>query len=316
MKLEPCLPPWWAPEGHSQTVLGHLLPSPRLTQTGRRVELPLADHDKLILFVHEGGSPVVVYLFHGLAGSTDSNYMHRSALLALRAGHSVVMVNHRGCGAGVGLARGPYHCGRAEDLSAAIEWGREHFARKRHLAVGFSMSGNALLLLLAGVRGSHKPDAAITLNAPIEIERTALSLRRGFNRIYDAKFYWQCRRDVLLNRVGDGLEKKLPRLIALHDFDNLFTAPAGGFRNREDYYHSCSTRDLLSQVDVPTISFTTQNDPFVPWESYAGARFSASLELHVEEHGGHMGYLSRDKTPLGTRRWQDYALGEAIQILA
>lgn len=315
MNLEPCLAPWWAPEGHSQTILGHLLPSPRLTQDGRRVELPLEGGDKLILFIYEGTTSVVVYLFHGLAGSSDSSYMHRSALLALRAGHTVILVNHRGCGAGTGLARGPYHCGRAEDLSAAIQYGREHFPRKRHLAVGFSMSGNALLLLLAGKRAALKPDAAISVNAPIHIERTARSLRRGWNRIYDAKFYWQCRRDVLLNRPDEGYEKSLPRLMPLHDFDNLFTAPAGGFRNREDYYASCSARDLLHLIDVPTIVFMTRDDPFVPWESYDGAALSSQVKLHVEAQGGHMGYLSRSKTPLGTKRWQDYAVTEAIKAL-
>ena len=167
--LEPCIPPSWARGGHAQTLLGHFLPDRLLTHKGERVELACSDGDRLVAFVTEGISDTVVYLFHGLAGSTDSGYIHRTARVALRQGHTVMMMNHRGCGEGVGLARYPHHSGRAEDLSSAIEFGRGRFKNRRHLAIGFSLSGNALLLLLTGNRGIVKPDLAISVNAPILI---------------------------------------------------------------------------------------------------------------------------------------------------
>ncbi len=124
LKLEACEKPKWAPTGHAQTILGHLLPSPKLTHKGRRIEIPLPDGDRLIGFIQEGTSKTIVYIFHGLAGSTDSTYMHRTAILAQKQNHTVFIVNHRGCGEGAGLAKNPYHSGRAEDLSAAITAGR------------------------------------------------------------------------------------------------------------------------------------------------------------------------------------------------
>lgn len=313
MKLEPCLPPAWAPSGHAQTILGHLLPSPRLRSKGRRIEIPVSDGDRLVGFVQEGTSNTVVYIFHGLAGSTDSTYIHRTSILASRLGHTVVLINHRGCGEGIGYASRPYHSGRGEDLAASIAYGRSLFPRHRHVAIGFSMSGNALLLLLSGKRGDTQPDAAISVNAPIHLENAARLLKQGFNRIYDIKFYLQCRRDALQSDLSYRL--KIPWLSSLHNFDNFYTAPAAGFADREDYYNSCSTHTLLSEIQTPTIILTSEDDPFVPFANYAGAPLSRHVLMHAEPIGGHMGYLTRERTPLGTNRWQDYALDVALRTV-
>ncbi|MGE0527870.1 MAG: YheT family hydrolase [Bdellovibrionales bacterium] len=313
MKLEPCDPPVWASTGHAQTILGYLLPSPRLRSKGRRVEIPLEDGDRLVGFVEPGESKTVTYIFHGLAGSTDSSYVHRTSILAQRMGHTVFITNHRGCGEGLGYAKAPYHSGRAEDLAAVIEYGRRLFPGHRHLAIGFSLSGNALLLLQAGRRGQTKPDAAVSVNAPIHLARTAVLLRQGLNRIYDAKFYRQCRRDILRGCAKEDWHGRIPWWATLHDFDNFYTAPAGGFANREDYYLSCSTHNVLGDIATPTVVLTAADDPFVPVQSFYEAQVSEHVLMHIEPFGGHMGYLSRQKTPFGTRRWQDYALSVILR---
>ncbi len=315
LTLTPCIPPQWAPSGHMQTVMGHILPSPRLKQKGKTYEIPLPDGDRLIGFLLLGTSSTVVYLFHGLAGSTDSTYIHRSAKVAQELGHTVFMINHRGCGEGRGLAKAPYHSGRGEDLSEVIAFGKKLFPNHKHLAVGFSLSGNALLLLLTRRRGKTKPDLAIAVNAPIDLHAASLALKTGFNRVYDLKFYLQCRSDVLAGLAEDSIKRSIPKIGTLFTLDQVYTAPAGGFRNREDYYSSCSTAALLSDITTPTVILTTMDDPFVSGETYAAARISPTTRLHIEKFGGHMGYISRAKTPLGTFRWLDYALHQSIQAL-
>jgi uncharacterized protein len=315
LDLEPCLPPLWAPTGHAQTILGHLLPSPKLKNLGQRVEIDLPGGDQLIGFLTKGESTTLVYIFHGLAGSTDATYMHRTAQLALNLGHSVFMVNHRGCGAGVRLAKEPYHSGRAEDLSAVIAVGRKMFPRHRHLAIGFSLSANALLLLLSGRRGQTLPDCGIAVNAPIDLQNSADLLKVGLNKIYDIKFYIECRHGVLHGRSKDATPYSLPWLRTLHEFDNLYTAPAGGFKNREDYYTSCSTKDLLNDIKTPVFVLTAADDPFVGVEAYRKAALSPQVSLHIEKFGGHMGYLSKKITPLGGHRWQDYAVEKMVRAL-
>ena len=312
IELESCHKPFYAPNGHSQTLLGFLFPSQKLTEWGRKVELKLADGDCLVGRFIEGVKPSIIYLFHGLSGSISSNYMQRTALLAIAQGHSVFLVNHRGCGEGQGLARLPYHSGRAEDLSAAISYGKKLFPTYKHLAIGFSLSGNALLLLLTGRRGDVKPDYAITVNAAIHLEQSAHQLKVGLNKIYDREFVKVCTQDV--RRVhGDAYH--FPKGMDLYEFDRLYTAPVGGFKSREDYYASCSTYSCLHEIQTPLVILSAKDDPFVLSEYYEKARLSSSTFLHLEEFGGHLGYLTSKNTVFGTKRWLDYALDKMIQEL-
>ncbi len=266
--------------------------------------------------IHPGQSDWVVYLFHGLSGTSDSDYIHRTTRVARELGHTVIRANHRGCGEGAGLARLPYHSGRAEDLSAVIDLGRASFPRHRHLALGFSLSGNALLLLLSGRKGTTLPDAAVSVNAPIHLERAARLLKLGLNRIYDLRFVRECSRDIPLRDPEGARKYRIPWGASLHDFDSIYTAPAAGFRSREHYYESCSTYRVLEEIRVPTLLLTSEDDPFVDVRDYLEAKLSPAIRLHVEKFGGHMGYLTARRTPLGTRRWLDYALREAMSAFA
>lgn len=311
-KLQPCSKPFYAPSGHAQTLLGFLIPSQKLGILGRRIDIELGDGDCLVGRLIEGHSKTVVYLFHGLSGSIFSNYMGRTAILALNLGHSVMLVNHRGCGEGQGLARLPYHSGRAEDLSTVIAKGRELFPCHKHLAIGFSLSGNTLLLLLSGRRGKVLPDYAISVNAPICLEQSALKLQEGFNWLYDKEFVRVCRKEVM--RIH-GNKFDFPRQMNLYEFDRLYTAPASGFNSREEYYQTCSTFQFIHEIKTPTFLLSAKDDPLVDCHSYDQVKLSSSVFLHLEEIGGHLGYLSGHKTPLGTNRWLDYALSEMIKAL-
>jgi uncharacterized protein len=270
------------------------------------MEILLPDGDRLVGLLFRGTKPTVVVGFHGLSGCSDSRYMRRLAALCQRLGFSCFLVNHRGCGPGRGLAKGPYHSGRAEDLSEALSYLKKKLPGHRRVAVGFSLSGNALLLLLSGVRGTERPDAAIAVNAPIRLDRAAEDLRRGWNRVYDTHFVRLCRRSIEERRRAGliGTEYVVPRRVSLMEFDDHYTAPAGGFLDRHDYYAQCSTAHRLDRIETPTVLVTSEDDPFVGYRDYVSARLSPSVRLHLEKHGGHMGYLSS-----GPRlHWLDLAL--------
>ena len=318
LDLEPCEAPLWAHGGHAQTILGSLWPSPAFTEGSQPVRVPLPDGDELRgRLVDSGTSEIVILLFHGLGGHSDADYMARTARVARSQGHSVYLMNHRGCGIGEGFARRPYHSGRGEDLAEAVREARTRFPGRRVIAIGFSLSGSALLNLVTGRRGDCLPDAAIAVNAPIDLQTAAERLKRGFNRLYDVRFVNRLRRS-LESMHRQGLLKdpvKVGRWMTLHDFDNLYTAPASGFRDREDYYGTCSVRPHLASIRIPTLLLTSSDDPIVPIETYQGLHLSPTTLLHVEPIGGHMGYLTRTKTPLGTHRWLDYALDVGLKRL-
>ncbi len=316
-KLIPCKPAAWARSGHAQTLLGHFLPSPILNTNDERIELLVSGGDTIVAHFIPGTSNTIVYAFHGLGGSSHRSYMQRTALIAQSFGHSVFLFNHRGCGTGSGLAREPYHSGRAEDLSALIEYGRKRFPSHIHVAIGYSLSANALLLLAAGQRGSFLPDAAIAVNAPIDLHKAGVLLKTGFNLVYDQSFMRDMRREISsrLHQKPELNKLRVPAFSNMMDFDELYTAPHGGFKNRDHYYSTCSAKQYLQQIKIPTVLLTAKSDPFVDYRDYQDAKLSPHVHRHIEDHGGHMGYLSNRNTPLGTKRWLDYALHSYLTSL-
>lgn len=276
-----------------------------------RVVLP--DGDALAGRAFEGSTEVLVLIFHGLGGDAAAHYVQRATELSQQKGHAVWTLNHRGCGEGRGLAKGPYHSGRGDDLGAVFAEARKRHPGKQLLAIGFSLSGNALLFNL-GQHAWAEPDLAIAVNPPINLERSAILIKTGLNRFYDLRFVTRACRAVRERQV-DGLIPD-PYLthwsMTLHDFDNAYTAPAGGFRDREDYYATCSAGPFLAHIDKPTVILMAKDDPFIPWQDHLDARKSSSVHLHLEDVGGHMGYLSRE---LVGNRWLDLALGHYMDRL-
>lgn len=250
-------------------------------------------------------------LFHGLGGPSEAAYMQRTAIHARRQGHHVFINNHRGCGMGAGLASEPYHSGRADDLSKVIAYGREMLPYHKHIAIGFSLSANALLLLAAGVRAEVRPDVAIAVNGPINLERASILLTQGLNRIYDKRFTSELELYLIRNRPQD--VGNFSKVRTLRDFDDLYTAPLGGFKNKEDYYQTCSAKQYLNRINIPTVIMTAEDDPFVSFVDYQEASYSDYCVTHFEKHGGHMGYLARKG--LGCYRWLDDALNSYIKEL-
>lgn len=318
------IPPVWARGGHAQTLFGHFLPSGGIDLSqhpeARRIELEFEDGDRLVGFFHPGRDAArpVVMLFHGLSGDTGVDYMRRAAQAALEGGFGVLAMNHRGCGAGVGLARLPYHSGCAPDLARVFAWGRRELAGRRLLAVGFSLSGNALLLLLAR-GGEALPDAAIAVNPPVDLEYTSHAMNAGLSRLYELRFIARLRRQiesrVLAGHLPEG-RYQVSSLASLHLFDETYTAPAGGFENALDYYKSCSAGPLMKDIRTPTVVISSRDDPLVEVEVLERVEVSRAVHVHLEDHGGHLGYVSTEHKSARTGRWIDRALLHYLEALA
>lgn len=314
-----CTPPVFARGGHAQTVIANVLPcaAPRIAHGRRgyeRVEIALDDGDRLAALARRGTSGAVVHVWHGLSGDANADYVRRVVRVAESRGHGVWAVNHRGQGAGRGLARGTYHSGRSEDLAAVLRVAREREPDRLHLLVGFSMSGNAGLLLAAQAE-RVPPDGLVAINPPVDLAACSERISRGFSRVYERRFVRRLRGELLRRQRAGLLD--VPVLVepgmTLRDLDDLHTAPAGGFRDADDYYARCSALPHLAHLRVPTAILTARDDPFVPADVYAGIDLPPHVRLHVEDSGGHVGYLAR--AGLGYRRWLDGALGHYLDEL-
>ncbi|MFT7485626.1 MAG: putative alpha/beta-fold hydrolase [Candidatus Paceibacteria bacterium] len=327
-----CTPPFWARGGHSQTILAHIIPTAArgldaADPNVRSLDIALGDGDQLRAYYAPGTSGTLVAAFHGLSGNSTSDYMRLAMASARRAGHSLLAVNHRGCGTGRGLARGLYHSGRGDDLGAVFAFARRELNEPRILAVGYSLSGNALLHLLSDESAKERwPAGALAINPPIDLHSCSEHISSGLSRIYDLRFVRRCL-GILREREEDGLLPAgyvIPRPRTLREFDDLVTAPLSGFLNADDYYARCSTAGRLARIERPTVIVHSQDDPFVTAQTFLQADLSPMIHLHLEQHGGHVGYLTKRAPQQGlgiknAEKWLggalDHYLGELMKAL-
>jgi hypothetical protein len=310
-------PPWWLRSGHAQTLAAAFVPwrLPRYRAVSRHVELDDGD----IVVVHDDCPPdwrpghTAALLMHGLGGCHRSPLLVRLTERLAARGVRVFRLDLRACGAGVGLARRPYHAGRSEDLASVVDailhWcgaaSGSSFGIHRHAAsplvvVGVSLSGNILLKYL-GEAPDRVPTAlvrAMAVNPPIDLTRSIATLSGPINRWYDRHFVASLVRqleDHFRRRPDAPRPAPRHRPRRLHDFDDWFTAPLGGFPDARTYYERCSAAQFMSHIRVPTLVLTARDDPLVPVDMFESdcARWPDNVHLEVAGGGGHVGYIAR-----------------------
>ncbi len=314
-QLEVFSPAWWARGAQMQTVLGHYTNHPRKPAKEHAVSIDLGDGDQLIAIENRpddvSNIEGVVLLMHGLGGDADAKYMLSSAHRFVENNWVTFRLNHRGAGAGAGLATRLYNSGLSNDISKALKVVAESYPRLPIIAIGYSMSGNALLKYL----GEQQEAAieciagAIAVNPPIDLGLCVAELESARNWVYHLRFTGLLRDQHLANssllRV-DSLPKK-SRARSIRQFDEQVTVPAWGYKNPDDYYRKASAIHYIDSIAAPTLVITCDDDPFVSVEQFHKIAWPASVALHITQGGGHMGYLCDQQTHLGDRRWLDYA---------
>ena len=296
--------------GHTQTILGHILPSKTKKYDFVEHVLDLPDGDSLFLQYVDRKSKTTVSIFHGLAGNSESDYMRRTADVASAKGWNIILVNHRGAHPKANAVK-TYHSGRGDDASAVLSWAKKRFVGSRQIAVGFSMSGSILLNLITGKIGTEMPDFAVVVNAPLDLHDAALKLSKGLSKIYDIRFYYLLK-ELIEKR---GLKFELPPIGRTYDVDDAYTSKINGFENAVDYYNKCSTYKHLDKINVKTFILSSEDDPFISHLNYQSAAWNENTHVTLIKHGGHMGYINKTKDEKYGRRWLDHYLDTVFNFI-
>lgn len=262
---------------------------------------------------------LTVVLVHGLGGSADAPYVIGAARLAHLAGANVVRLNQRNCGGTEGLTPTLYHSGMSGDLAAVVRELVTHDGLQRVLVAGFSMGGN-LALKMAGEMGGDAPAALLgvcAVSPALDLAETVRNLGRPSNRPYQWSFVRGLRRLVeRKKRLYPGLydTRELGRLRTVRDFDELYTAPHGGFADADDYYTRSSALPLVRRIRVPTLIVHARDDPLVSCEPLLrpGTTDSPYVARATPHHGGHVAFVSAGK---GERFWAEERLADLCRIL-
>ncbi len=299
-------PAWWLPNRHLQTIWP-VLCRKRIALEIRRERLELPDGDFLdVDWVGEYG-PVVIVL-HGLQGSVESNYARGLLKNVVARGWRGALMHFRGCSGEANRLPRSYHSGETGDVAWLAAELRRREPETPLTAVAYSLGGNVLLKWL-GESGADNPlRAAVAVSVPFDLAAAADAMESGFSRIYRHYLVRKLKQAVRA-KIANGSfalplsDRALGRLRGFREFDDAVTAPMHGFRNAQDYYERCSSRQFVGRIETPTLILHAADDPLMDSEIIPRpSEHSANVELEVSSNGGHVGFVS-GSWPWSVRYW-------------
>lgn len=293
--------PIWLPGGHAQTVYASLF-SPKAQVTYRRERWDTTPHGQpdgdfidVDIVDGEANKPVLLH-FHGLEGSSQSQYALGFMARCKAQGWTGLVAQFRGCSGELNRLPRAYHSGDATEIDWIVRKVAARFPQQRIFAVGVSLGGNALLKWL-GERGSESATllhGAAAISAPLDLMEAGAALERGFSRNYANHFLDTMKRKaerVHANHPGAFDLAVMRAARTLREYDNIFTAPLHGYRDTDDYWTRASSKPGLVNVAVPALVLNAKNDPFLPASALpTRAEVSSRVTLHQPDHGGHVGW--------------------------
>lgn len=291
---------------HRQTIINsffNFVIEPKSSQ--KIVKLP--DGDKISLEITTPANwketDLTVFFVHGLCGSHKSPNLARMAKRLEPLGIRTIRFNMRGCGSGKGLAKKLYHSGLSNDVFECLKVVKKEHPGSPIVLIGFSLGGNIVLKLAGELSTLARPflKQVIAISPPVELYSSVQMLGDPVNAIYERFFYRILRADILYrNRIFKDLPKvHLPRDLKLYEFDQIYTAPMGGFVDAFDYYDKCSSSHVVGEIAIPCKILLAEDDPIISSDSLDHYHLPSNIKIFKTKKGGHMGYLGRTKGKKG-----------------
>jgi len=268
-----------------------------------RIETP--DDDFLDLDFIKKGHNRVVLILHGIDGNTDRHYIRGFARHASESGYDVCAQNSRGCSGELNRKYASYHSAQTYDIHHVCKHLIEECHYSEIYIVGFSLGGNVVFKYL-GEDTDRLPSeivAAAGVSVPIDLKAGCEKLSRGIYLGYSIYLLSGLKprtRAKMKKHSRDPEElRKLRRIVNFRQFDELYTVPAHGFQDAEDYWHQAASHAYLKKLKTPTLLITALDDPFLSEESFPFDLAANSEYLHfcAPLRGGHVGFAYGLLTP-------------------
>lgn len=304
MNATPFIPHPWLHGPHSMTLIPrwwprNSFPAGMLTQDRNFQVAPETD---LLTKCHWQPSPSqhpTLLIVHGLEGCTESHYMRGLAHKAWKAGWNCIRINQRNCGGSEHLTPTLYHNGLSQDYLAIIREITEQDGCHQVWLVGYSMGGNLVLKLAGEVESSIPSLRGIVAVCPnIQPAACVRALQRPSNWIYHRYFLKSLKAKLRKKSQlypGKWDVSRLSSIRTMREFDDVYTAPDGGYRDASDYYQKSAAQNWLSAITLPTLIITAQDDPFIPFDIFTEPSLHSNpwIQLMAPPHGGHCGFFQR-----------------------
>ena len=150
----------------------------------------------------------------------------------------------------------------------------------------------------------------MAISVPFMLDAAAERLERGVSRLYQRHLVNSLRVAYRRKfaRMSSPLDIDLDELRTFRLFDDQVTAPLHGFQGVDHYYDSCSSRQFIPHIHVPTLILHARDDPFMFSDTAPGAdELPDQVWLELTAGGGHVGFIAGN-LPL----WADYFLERRV----
>jgi predicted alpha/beta-fold hydrolase len=287
-------PAWWLRSPHLQTLWPVFFKKRHeLDLLPEQVELD--DGDFIDLCWSKKDSEKTVLILHGLEGDINSHYINGIIHQLQRAGYRPVLMHFRGCSGRINRLARAYHSGETGDLATIVEHVRKVTGYYPYAAIGYSLGGNVLLKWLGETSENNPLKKAVAVSVPFRLHDAAARLQLGVSKIYREHLLKSLRRTYIkkFKKIKSPIDVDVEQLKSFWDYDDKVTAPLHGFDGAQDYYDSCSSRQYLSGISVPTRIIHSVDDPFM-FDTTAPAvdELSPDIDLLLTSGGGHVGFVS------------------------
>lgn len=293
--------PWWLPTGHLQSIYAQYLPRAEIAYRRERLELhdgDFIDLDWADTPGTQGTTAPLLVFFHGLEGSSASQYCRNTMAEANRRGWIGVVAHFRGCSGEPNRLPRSYHSGDSEHCDITLRELRARFLTRPLFAVGVSLGGNALSKWCGeqGERAGAVIDAAASVSNPLDLGISAEAILHAHNWVFNT-YFMRAMGESYARRMAmhPVLEEKsfLTRPTSFPQFDEHYTAPMHGYTSAWDYYHRASSRGFIQRIRLPFLLLNAMNDPFVPASLFPNAwEVPDNVTLEQPTDGGHVGFVS------------------------
>jgi predicted alpha/beta-fold hydrolase len=293
-------PPFWLAGGNAQTIWAALHArrfegeAPRFDR--ERWATPDGDFIDVDHLTGATAAPRRLVLFHGLEGSSASQYAQAFAAVARGRGWAFSVPHFRGCSGELNRGLRAYHSGDFEEIGWILQRLRAASPQPL-LAVGISLGGNALLRWAqeAGDTAAATAAAVAAVCSPIDLASAGRAIDRGFNRLVYARMFLSTMIPKALQkwRQHPGLfdRERVAAARTIFAFDDAFTAPLHGFAGTADYWARASAAPHLGRLRVPALVLNAGNDPFVPAHELPGPQQAGRfVSFWRPAGGGHVGF--------------------------
>jgi uncharacterized protein len=290
--------PWWLPTGHLQSIYAQFLPRPQVNYRRERYELNDGDFIDLDWADEPDAEQPLLVFFHGLEGSSDSQYCRNSMVAINRRGWSGVVAHFRGCSGEPNRLPRSYHSGDSEHCDTVLREVRTRFPQRTIFAAGVSLGGNALTKWCGeqGDAALSVISAAASISNPLDLGISAEAIQHVENRFFNRYF---------MKAMGESFARRMELHPELRDreflakpknfpqFDEHYTAPMHGYTSAWDYYHRASSRSFIAKIRIPFLLLNAMNDPFVPASLFPNvAEMPNNITLEQPTDGGHVGFVT------------------------